>query len=139
MSLSSSLSRRSRSSFRTTTGVAQMALPPYVSRSMRLPQPKASPTRLARVNLFPRLVHHDLDFTLGKNKQVSGRIVAAKQDIPLGKCLALGDAHDPVDHVLVQSPEQIRLSDVHGDLVSAMLGWKGQIQRKMNSIIVYSM
>jgi hypothetical protein len=74
----------------------------------------------ARVHLVARFTHDDFDFTLGKYKQVPGRVFTAKQNVPFCKRLAVGNAHDPVDHILVQSPEQIRLSDVHGNLILVM-------------------
>jgi hypothetical protein len=49
-----------------------------------------------------------------------GCIAAAKQDFSLGKRLVFGDGHDPIDHILAQSPKQIGLSDVHGGLIWAI-------------------
>lgn len=72
----------------------------------------------SQVDPGPPFTHGDLNLALYQNEQVPGRIVAAKQDRPLGQGFALSDGHDPVDHILAQSPEQIHLSDVHADLIS---------------------
>jgi hypothetical protein len=71
------------------------------------------------VYLFSRFSHGDLHFSLGKDEQIPGCIATAKQDFSLGKRLAFGDGHHPIDHILVQPPKQICVSDIHGGLIWA--------------------